>query len=63
MYSINNTDTVTIQLKEGKPMYHRREVLLPERSLRLLRGQGEGGSVLIRKTNLEYKRDETDHNK
>lgn len=62
MFNINNADTVTIYYKKGKPMHYSKEVILPPHSDILLRGKGEGGSILVKKADLKYKHDEKNYN-
>jgi hypothetical protein len=52
-----------ITLKNGKPMFHDREVILATIQQSVLVGKGEGHSVYIHKEHLKYRNDDdTDNN-
>jgi hypothetical protein len=57
-------DLVRIVFKSGKATFRHRTVQLTELQYALLKGKGEGSSVLIRKEHLKYKEDDdTENNK
>ena len=47
--------TVTIRLKDSKPVYGDKFIILPPKLLSLLKGKGDKGEITIYKHDLVYK--------
>jgi len=57
-------DLVRIVFKSGKATFRHHTVQLTELQFALLKGKGDGGSILIRKEHLKFKEDDdTENNK
>jgi len=57
------TDVIKITFKNGKPYFRTKEVVLTDAQFRLLKGQGDRGSIHIRKNMLNFKSNEDRKNR